>query len=114
MHACVRRMVCFDVAFLLQNEFGEPVLHIAVNNGKAEVVQRLLEAGAHPDATDDEAGMTALMYCTFLSDSAQSAEIARLLLDAGADKAATSDEGTAYDMAQDAEMGDELLTLLKV
>ena len=97
-----------------QNEFGETALHLAVNSGNAEVVQLLLEAGAQVDTAEEEGGLTPLMYCTFLSDPAQSSAIAQLLVGAGADKTLLSDEGTAYDMAKDAEASEELLQLLRV
>ncbi len=87
---------------------------MAVNSGKVDLVQQLLDAGADVNATDDDGGMTALMYCTFLSETSASVDIAGLLVAAGADKAAACEEGTAFDMAKEADMPQELLEMLSV
>jgi ankyrin repeat protein len=57
---------------------GTPLLHIAVNNGKTDMVQLLLDNNAKVKAKD-KYGLTALVYAL----KGQHTEIVKLIKDAG-------------------------------
>ena len=86
-----------NISFLIQNgadvniksSRGDPVLTIAIFSGMTnEVIDTLLNAGAHINAADNE-GMTALLVAAKIKDS----ELLEFLLDAGADALIENEKG---------------------
>lgn len=62
------------------NDYGDTVLHIAVNHNHEKVVELLLEAGADPNKQDSYGNTPLLLVCTKNGNS----DIARMLIQAGA------------------------------
>lgn len=78
-----------DVRPASRNDMHVHALNAAAAGGHAAVVNVLLDAGADPDAPQQN-GWTALMSAAANGDVA----IAKLLLDAGADPSKATDDGT--------------------
>ena len=70
-------------------EYDDPLIMIAINNNKPEMVRLLIQAGANLEAVDTSEGRTALVQAGCVGNP----EVVKMLIDAGANKDALSDIG---------------------
>ncbi|MBO4639863.1 MAG: ankyrin repeat domain-containing protein [Treponema sp.] len=72
-----------------RDDFGTPLLNIAVRNDNEDFVKKLLDAGAEINASSDDRGYTAVMDAVWRGNY----EITKLLIERGAELNTISKEG---------------------
>ena len=72
-----------------RDDFGTPLLNIAVRNDNEDFVKKLLDAGAEIDAVSDDRGYTAVMDAVWRGNY----DITKLLIEKGAELNTISKEG---------------------